>query len=644
MSIFKRIGKFLFGDVSDKITQPNKPENEPVKNDTESAHLPDLSYLIEEIEVETKKVEIRERRQNVKEKEELEKKRWTSEVKKIQQIGVESEKRNKKERENIKPKEIKTVQSKTDIRRSIPKALRTKLTLNEGEFEKFDITLRDHQRDSIEALKDVNIGQINIPTGTGKTYIQKHILVKDMINKTKLNQAGVYVIAAHRLTLCTQLFNEVLDLSIRCGINADMVYIGSSRYDFTKLNHDYRGIGFAVAGVDGKNTTSGKEVVKAVNNAKTKNRHVIIVSTYHSFHRLAELDRIDICTFDEAHTTVEDRFTKHISEVKSIIEKQYFFTATRREVGTSGGQADYELYGKVMYEMSPKKAMDKGEIVQPWIHAVFTEEKIIDKTADLVTKTVMSSFLRHKDRIKKDSCEPDKLGAKLLITVDGLTNLHAVYDNTDFQNWCKTNHIRAFAFSSDEGQFIDFNSSTRQITLETMNSLNLNDDAVFFHYDILTEGIDLPAITGVLLLRDLSLIKLLQNIGRGSRLIKEDRKKLYSGDITPIEYTKMIKPYCWVIIPFCSNTESDKAVKIIMDLRDTYDIPFERIEFSDESSSDVEECIPTVTEKCDSKEDKQYIFKHILENTFKNEYYQSFLDFDNKIRGVRNTINKACSI
>ena len=63
-----------------------------------------------------------------------------------------------------------------------------------------------------------------------------------------------------------------------------------------------------------------------------------------------------------------------------------------------------------------------------------------------------------------------------------------------------------------------------------MTQLEDNEDAILFHYDILTEGIDLPAITGVLPLRDLPLIKLIQNVGRSVRLLKEDRENLYSGN------------------------------------------------------------------------------------------------------------------
>lgn len=524
-----------------------------------------------------------------------------------------------------------------------PRSLKVNFVLNEAKFEKFDKTFRDHQRKSVEALKDTIIGQINIPTGTGKTYIQEHLLVKDMINKTKDNQIGVYVIAAHRLTLCTQLFDEVLDLSIRCGVKADMIYLGSGRYDFSTLNHRYKHTGFAIAGINGEETTSEKEVVELVTEAQTKNNHVIIVSTYHSFHRLAGLSHIDICTFDEAHTTISDQFTDNITKVKEIIERQYFFTATRKVIGKDEGQANTKFYGKVLYEMSPREAIDKGEIVQPVIHTIRINEEI-NKTNTIndtmVVKTVKEAFLKHRTKIKTDSYAPDKLGGKLLVTVNGLEELHSIYNDESFQDWCKVNNIRTFAFSSDKGQFIDFSTSSRQKTLEAMSSLNDNEDAILFHYDILTEGIDLPAITGVLLLRDLHLAKLIQNIGRGARLLKEDRMNLYSGTILPTDTGKMIKPYCLVVVPEYHAMDYDRTKEIIRSLRKAYQVPFEFVKKKYRPVTYSENHVPVITEKDEQKDGEQYPLEHIFEEILMEEHEQAFWIAEDKMKFVRTTIKE----
>jgi superfamily II DNA or RNA helicase len=513
---------------------------------------------------------------------------------------------------------------------ALPKALRTPFLLNVAKFTEFQQTLRTHQNEALYALQGFNIGQINLPTGTGKTYVQKHIHVEDMLAKTQNNQTGVYVIAAHRLALCTQLFNEILGLVIPCGIKADMLYVGSDRYNFDALNQKYQDKGFAIAGIDGNQTTSSFTVAEKVAEAQAKGFHTIIVSTYHSFHRLEKLSKIDICTFDEAHTTTEERFTENINLIKPIIEKQYFFTATRKVFGTDGGQNDFDFYGNVLYEMSPKEAIELGEIVRPRIHAINTDisdvSEIDSDNMPMMVKTITEAFLHHKAKVKEFSADPNNIGAKLLVTVNGLKELHGIHGDESFRAWCSSDNVNTFAFSSDAGDFYNFQSCSRQYALEKMNELKNNEEAILFHYDILTEGIDLPAITGVLVLRDLPTAKLLQNIGRGARLLKSDRIKLYADEFKPHEVTKMTKPYCWVIIPEYLATLKGKEVmkRMIKDIRDEYNIQLELMGEDDQALADKEHFATRVTEK-DSPDhaspvvDLQHIFEDILIEEFKVE-------------------------
>ena len=67
---------------------------------------------------------------------------------------------------------------------------------------------------------------------------------------------------------------------------------------------------------------------------------------------------------------------------------------------------------------------------------------------------------------------------------------------------------------------------------------------MIFHYDILSEGIDVPGITGVCLMRNLGLAKLLQTIGRAVRLFKEN------GINT--------KKQAWVSVAVINGDEDDK--------------------------------------------------------------------------------------
>lgn len=64
-------------------------------------------------------------------------------------------------------------------------ASRSEYILNEEVFDKFLFENRDHQKEALNSIIGENIGQVIIPTGTGKTRIQIAVHVQDMIDKIK---------------------------------------------------------------------------------------------------------------------------------------------------------------------------------------------------------------------------------------------------------------------------------------------------------------------------------------------------------------------------------------------------------------------------------------------------------------------------
>lgn len=481
----------------------------------------------------------------------------------------------------------------------LPALLRKQYVFNPSKFDEFYNSLRAHQKNAIESIKGKDIGQITIPTGTGKTYIQKCIHVQDMIDKMNVGECGIYVIAAHRLLLCNQLLDELIKLIFEVGINVDILYVGTEKLDFNAFKAKYKSTGIINTDIEIIRTTNCSLIKEKVNRAHSLNRHMIIVSTYHSFDRLRDIDKlIDIVTYDEAHTTTSEDFTQNINKINKNIRKQYFFTATRKVIGETGGQNNEVFYGQQLYDMSPREAVDNNEIVQPRIHFIKSSKQVDISSLNnigMMVKTVTEGFIEHEKQLNVT------LGSKVLVTVNGLDELHSIRQDPIFEDFCKQNNINTFVFSSDKGFFHNFEQKARNKVFDEMNKLNNTDKAIFFHYDILTEGIDLPAITGVLILRDLGKIKLLQNIGRAARLLKEDRVRIYSGELNPSksisDKQKMIKPYCWVIIPEYLKTLSgvNSVRDMIMCIRETYNIPFEHMgEFDDKALTRSPNILPSV--------------------------------------------------
>ena len=112
----------------------------------------------------------------------------------------------------------------------LPKALTSKYSFNEKAFDNFIAKLRDHQKDALQATKSAYRGQVSIPTGTGKTYIQVAIHIKDMLEKSKQGRTGVYVISAHRLLLCSQLQDDFAELAWEVGLPIDFLRVNFERF------------------------------------------------------------------------------------------------------------------------------------------------------------------------------------------------------------------------------------------------------------------------------------------------------------------------------------------------------------------------------------------------------------------------------
>lgn len=482
---------------------------------------------------------------------------------------------------------------------------------------------RDHQQAAINATKNNDNGQIIIPTGTGKTRIQIHIHVADMINKSNMNQTGVYVIGAHRLLLCAQLMDDLRDLCIQCKIPINVLYVGSARHDDKPIYDRYFHHGITQDTFETSFTTTMMDIEEFAKKTKSQNRHLLIVSTYHSFDRLKVLPSISVCTYDEAHTTIAEDFSENIFDsVKPNIQRNYFFTATRRVRGKQFGMNDKERYGEILCTIPPREMIAAGEIVMPRLHIMKHKDDKLgsDENESLLVHTIQNGFEEHKEQLKKDSANPDEIGAKLLVSCKGSHELNIIQESKKFREWCEKKNIKVFSFSSRYGAFEDFEGEqNRTKVYESLRTLRDNEDAIFLHIDILTEGIDLPSITATLLLRHLNTAKLMQTLGRALRLLKRDRILFYKGEINQADRSLYTKPYAYVMLPMHFNTLNASSTEMKCMLKTIlmeYGIPTEEFLPKELSNPEQKREDETVTEKPgeDRRErEKKFPLLHLIE-------------------------------
>jgi hypothetical protein len=451
-------------------------------------------------------------------------------------------------------------------------------------YDAFISNNRLHQTGALGAIDKNDKGQIILPTGTGKTRVQVAMIVKDMIAQALAGTLGTYVIASHRLLLNKQLMDELLDLCLKCGLPVNALYVGSARHDDKEVYDKYFQHNIGDFRVD--YTTSGTDIRSFATQTKDAGRHLIVVSTYHSFDKLSSLEAIDICAYDEAHNTVEENFQSNIERVLPKIKRNYFFTATRKVCSIAGhGMEDERIYGKVILgnkddRVSPTDMINAGEILQPRIITMFLDNDtprgvVSTSNQHMLVKTITEGFTRSKARVKADSSNPDAIGNKMIVSSEGSDELNLVQESVEFKAWCTANHVRVFSFSSKYGAYIDFEKSDRDKVYEAMKDIPDTEDAILLHIDILTEGIDLPAITSVLLLRNLNEISLFQTLGRSLRLTREDRLGLYSGRITKEQF---VKRFAYLILPLHfekMDTSCEDMKRTIQNVVGTYGIPVE---------------------------------------------------------------------
>lgn len=468
-------------------------------------------------------------------------------------------------------------------------------------------SLRPHQKASLVNSTSCDIGQFILPTSTGKTRAGISILLKDALEKHNLKKSGVYLIGNHRLTLSEQLIDETIKTFKNCGLLFDVLLVNSDKND----NSDFQ---LPIDKFEVLNTTTEDDIKRFHRISRKNNKHLLIVSTYHSVNRLKDL-YIDIAVFDEAHELTKDKFSENLKDVTNI-QRKYFFTATRKTINVTNGMGNEFLFGKVLYSFPPKEAIDLGEMCSPKLHIVKCDNETANSD-NMSIKTTIDAFLVHQSNVSRLSSSPGKLGAKMLISTCGTQQMYDIHNNNEFQTFCKENDINVFTFSSsdDFGYYHNFRKTTRKNVYGELKILKDSEKAIILHYDILSEGIDVPGITGVAIYRQMSLSKMLQTIGRCLRLHPDDRSNIYSKQMLPSETDKFIKPFGWVILPEYFNIKFDEMEELILELYNEYNLKDEDI-FEDNSPLGMKTLlVQTVTEDDVSETTaKDYSTTHIIKS------------------------------
>ncbi len=363
------------------------------------------------------------------------------------------------------------------------------------------VTLRPHQQDAVDAMRQSALGQIIVPTGGGKTLIA----IMDAVKRFEVNVPRNIVVVCPRILLVEQLSAEYLEHIT----NANVLHVHSGETKHFK-------------------TTKSDRINLFVSMCNTVREHTIIFTTYHSLHRIQEAGiDVDTIYFDEAHNSVQRHFYVSTEYFSKKADRCFYFTATRKTSLTPSkpGMNWVETYGQVIARVAAPLLVDQGYILPPKVKVIEMDKYPVKGiTPCMDSRNVLASI-------------DDIAIKKVLVCVKTSKQLVNLF-LTDFADELKERGYSYLYITSKTGAVVDGKKVNREQFFNTLNDWGRDKDKKFvvLHRSILSEGINCSELEGVIFLRAMDAIEMAQTIGRVIRVGSEN--KTYGCLCVPV-YSKV---------------------------------------------------------------------------------------------------------
>ena len=348
------------------------------------------------------------------------------------------------------------------------------------------ITLRPHQERILDRMLTYKKGQMIVPTGGGKTLT---MIMDTQRRHDVINNGTTTVVVAPRILLAEQLCSEFLEVIDTANTHILHVHSGETSHF---------------------STTKAEKVNLFVNTARTAGENVVIFTTYHSLHRVQEADiEVNTIYFDEAHNSVQRNFFPATEYFAADSDRCYFFTATRRTSVTPNkpGMNNREVYGDILERVPAPELVAGGYIVPPKVKVI--EMNKLDKksiTPFLESNNILTSL--------------EDLSIKKVLVCAKTTKQLVTLFQTDFAAQLEQRGYSYLYITAKTGAVIDGKKVSRQEFFDTLNAWGRDSSKKFvvLHRSILSEGINVSQLEGVIFMRNMNSIEMTQSIGRVLRL------------------------------------------------------------------------------------------------------------------------------
>lgn len=468
------------------------------------------------------------------------------------------------------------------------------LNLNEN---KKPLVLRDYQSDLVNKFSNIINSTDNfkqqfiLPTAAGKSIIQAS-LINSLIEKS----CKIFLTVAPTIVLVNQLGN-VYEKNIDKFVSSHIVSSEGVKND----------IGVQLI----ENSTDLYIIMEKIIEAEILNIPIIFSSTYKSFSKVFQAveklgKKIDVCFMDEAqHAVKSDNFEVIVNSLdNNLVTNLLSFTATpknhpaddsNKNNNNIASMENISVFGE-KYVVTVKDLTEKGYLSKVSMTFVETNNKFIPKdikknicniidnyscelsngiTDDVIKysydelMSIVFSIENHIMNIRK--YKNKNIKGKLIISCSSVARAHllakclndiiTIIDSDIFnEEWFID------AISSDNNLMKKFTETgDRDLSLKMFKEKDKN--SILCHYNVLSEGIDVPDCTAVIMLRGMNEILVCQTIGRTIRRTSNDiifHNSIYNTENYKSRYVDNAfaweKPYGHVIIPIFGDNQNIKYI------------------------------------------------------------------------------------
>ena len=456
--------------------------------------------------------------------------------------------------------------------------------------------LYDYQKEAVDAVsmsvsnaKERMIGQIILPTGAGKTKIAEYVTAY-LLNAIydAENRPSVFGIACHRLVLADNLLTRIIGTLTESMLYNKLKFIVINSGSYEKFSTDFVKKYYP--------DQQARDVLKYEREIKVKDQaeawikqgySVVFIMLYQSLDKVLRSNiNFDFLFCDEAHTAVEKNIFPNMKSLVKTSSVTIHMTATPAFKSNGQDMSDEKTYGTVIYGKEPRElvvskhivplnmvllqTLDKNDEIKSRGQMFATPAAVIDA----IQTAAISLFEKVKqNQMNAGTPEAEMKNGVLFGRISGNKHLGEILHPTTkaakkFKDWRKANDVDLYLISAEKGGCIDYcdtaffdeTGKDKGQFLEKLMEIGKTrkNKAIILNIDMLSEGIDLPEINGVIICSAIeNPAKLLQIIGRSVRRDDYDRRFIEDVSIKWNEFEKFRKPVSYVYVPTVVNDEAE---------------------------------------------------------------------------------------